>query len=101
MRVTVHAMQGRDEDAWVVDIPNHITRTGKAKLGQGWNEALYTGLVYMSNNGHDTVYIYTTNRDTVMADGYSKMFKMISWNYITAQQVDINLRQRVYDAMWA
>jgi hypothetical protein len=96
----VHALTTPQGDGWVVDIPKYITYSGTSTCGEGWNEALRHATIYLSSNGYDTISIFTTNRKTRMSDGYSCMFKRISWNYIIANQVDHELRQRVYNELW-
>ena len=100
MHVTVHAISTPEGDGWVCDIPKHFSKSGTSLQGEGWNDALREAMNYLISRNIDVIQIFTTRRDTVMEPGYSKCFKMISWNYITANQVDHELRQKAYGAIW-
>jgi hypothetical protein len=100
MHITVHAVSTDTGDGWVVDIPKHITKSGVSKKGTGWDTALVAGLSYMILKGYRTVYIFTTNQKTNMKADDRTHFDMVSWNYITSNQVDCGLRQRAYGAIW-
>ena len=100
MHITVHAVSTENGDGWVVDIPKHITKNGVSEKGKGWDVALENGLMYLLNNGYDIAYVFTTNKFTTVKSTLRNYFTTFSWNYITANQVDYNLRQMAYGAIW-
>jgi predicted GNAT superfamily acetyltransferase len=100
MHITVHAVSTENGDGWVVNIPKCITKSGISEKGKGWDDALEEGLSYLINKGYSTVHVFTTNRDTKVNSSIRNYFTTFSWNYITANQVDYNLRQLAYGAIW-
>ena len=100
MHVILYSVSSKEADGWVMHIPNKCTRSGISDLGEGCNAGLVEAVTYLCTNGYDAIEIFTVNRDTKMADGDSKLFNKISWNYITANQVDYSLRQMAYGQVW-
>ena len=100
MHVILYSVSSKDTDGWVMHIPAKCTRCGTSAVGEGCTTGLEEAITYLYTNGYDTIEIFTIDRDTKMSNGCSKLFNTISWNYITANQVDYSLRQMAYGQIW-
>lgn len=100
MHVTVHAITSGNKDGWVMEVAKHTIRTGISERGQGTNDALYSAMEYLYNKDINYINIFTTNRETYVHEDFISRFSPISWNYISANQVRPELRQKLYEKLW-